>query len=454
MSGARGPRVAVGAALILGLAYWAWVVKIKPQREQAAEDAKLLFKGLDPDNTNEILLRKKGSADVLLRKVGGQWRLITPIAAPADQAAVGGLVTELAAAKREEIIVDKGADLRDFGLDQPSGEVTFQPATPGAKAEVLFFGMDSPDGRQAYAVVDGKPAVFLTDLFVKNSVLKDAGDLRDKTVWAFSPSDVEAVRSDISGFTVARDKDGRWQVDAPPRHEPGKGTVVDDWLDDLSRLRADSVPSETGKGNFGLRRGKALWLKLENGTFLVLTEGGKAKPGPGVYVQVAGHGPVYQLPSYLAATIEKKALDLMDLNVFSFGTGDVVRFEVRRPKGTLTAVKTSGVWNWVPTLAAKPGAKPFDFYAFLSALANTQLLRRLDAKAAPLTPAASVTFYGDNSVVLEKAVFGARRDGGQVASSLMKSQTVLAAANLLDSLPPDAPSAPAAPVAVSGAAKP
>jgi len=365
-------------------------------------------------------------------------------------------VTELAAAKRNEIIVDKGADLRDFGLDQPSGEVTFKPSTPGAKAEVLFFGLDSPDGSQAYAVVDGKPAVFLTDLFVKNSVLKDASDLRDKTVWTFNTSDVEAVRSDIGGFTVARDKDGRWQVDAPPRREPGKGTVVDAWLDDLSRLRADSVPSETGRGNFGLKRGRTLRLKLANGTLLVLTEGGKAQPGPGIYVQVAGQGPVFQLPANLAETIEKKALDLMDLNVFSFGTGDVARFEVRRPKGTLSAVKTSGVWNWTPPLAAKPGAKPFDFYAFLSAMANTQLLRRLDAKAAPLTPTASVTFYGDDDVVLEKAVFGPRRDGGMVASSLMKGQTVLAAANLLDSLPPDAPNAPAAaaPVAVSGAAHP
>ncbi|HTA16407.1 MAG TPA: hypothetical protein VK786_01515, partial [bacterium] len=114
-------------------------------------------------------------------------------------------------------------------------------------------------------------------------------------------------------------------------------------------------------------------------------------------------------------------------------------------------VKTSGVWSWTPPLAAKPGAKPFDFYAFLSGMANTQLLRRLDAKAAPLTPTASVTFYGADDVVLEKADFGARRDGGMVASSLMKSQTVLAAANLLDSLPPDA-QYPAASQAVSGSA--
>jgi hypothetical protein len=132
----------------------------------------------------------------------------------------------------------------------------------------------------------------------------------------------------------------------------------------------------------------------------------------------------------------------MDLNVFSFETGAVERIEIQRPKGSLTAVKTAGVWNWSPPRPLKAGEKAFDFYALLSSFANTQLIRRLDAKAAPLTPAASVSFYGDNNVLLEKAVFGARRDGGQVASSAMKNQTVLAVDNLLDGLPADGPGGP------------
>ncbi|HTB21167.1 MAG TPA: DUF4340 domain-containing protein [bacterium] len=443
--GGRGPIVAVALAAALGLVYWGWVVKIKPERAQAAEDAKLLFKGLDAGQTNEILLRKKGSADVLLRKLDGQWLLISPTAAPADTDAVNALVSALATAKRDEVVVDQGADLHDFGLDQPSGEVTFKPLSPGAKPEVLFFGLDSPEGNQAYGLIDGRPEVFLTDMNVKNSVLKDEPELRDRTVWTFDSSSVQAVRSDIGGFSVARDKQGIWQVKTAARHEPGKGNEIDDWLAEMSRLRADSVPSETGKGDFGLRKSQGIHLLFKNGTEMDIIEGRKTgqaprpgqfgQPGQGVYVQVAGKGPVFQLPGYSVPTIEEKAQALMDLNVFSFETGAVERIEIQRPSGSLTAVKTAGVWAWTPPRPLKPGQKAFDFYAFLSSFANTQLIRRLDAKDAPLTPTASVSFYGDNKVLLEKAVFGARRDGGQVASSFMKNQTVIAPGNLLDPLP-------------------
>jgi hypothetical protein len=447
--------VALAAAAALGLAYWGWVVKIQPRRAKAAEDAKLLFQGLGADNTSEILLKKKGSDDVLLRKIDGQWRLITPTAAPADSDAVATLVSQLAGAKRNETVVDKGADPRDFGLDQPSGEVTFKPTSPGAKADVLFFGMDSPDGGQTYAMIDGKPEVFLTYLSVKNSALKSAADLRDKTVWTFNPADVLTLTSDKEGFSLSRDKQGQWKVDAGTRHEPGKGSPVDDWLGQLSHLKAASVPSETGQGAFGLRGAKGLRLTLGNGTQLALLEGGKAQPS-GCYVQVAGRGPVFQLPPYEVPVIEQKAQGLMDLNVFDFFTGAVTRFEVKRPEGVLKALKTGGAWAWSPARPVKPGEKPFDFGGFLASFANAQLLKRLDSKKdAPLTPTATVTFYGDNGVLLEKAAFGARRDGGQVAASAMKNQTVIAAANLLDLLPPDAPDAPAvAPKAGSVTAHP
>jgi len=461
MSAPKGPFVALGLAAALGLVYWGWVIKLKPQRDKDKEDAKLLFKGLDAASTDEIVLRKKGSADVTLHKVDGQWRLVSPTAAPADQDAVTGLVSQLAGAKRNEIIAEKGADLHDFGLDDPSGAVTFRPSSPGAKAQVLFFGMDSPGGDQTYGLIDGQPAVFLTFLSVKNAVLKDAASLRDKTVWSFSPQDVEAVKDGVDGFSLTRGADGFWKVDAAARHEPGKGEQVDAWLGALSRLKADSVPSETGKGDFGLAGGKRIELTLKNGTKLTLVQGrskaaakGKtpAPPAGPTYVQLAGQGPVFQLSAASATPLGKKAQELMDLDVFKLQTGNVASFEVERPNGKLKAVKKAGVWAWDPPLEAKPGEKPFDFYGFLAGLANTQLLRRLDLKKdSPAKPQASLTFYGDKGELQEKCIFGPLRDGGQVAVSAMKNQAVVAVSNLLSALPPDIPRA--APAAATATAK-
>lgn len=466
MSPDRGPWIAVGAAAVLGLVYWGWVVEIKPKRAKEAEDAKLLFKGLDAADTDEILLRKTGGPDVLLRKVDKQWRLITPTAAPADAQAVDSLVSQLAGAKRNSIIVDKGADLRDFGLDKPSGEVTFKPSSPGAKAKVLYFGLDNPSGDQTYGFIDGLPEVFLTYKSVKTSVLKDAGDLRDKTVWTFQTSDVESVRSDVEGFTLAHEpKTGIWQVRAPGRTEPAKNSSVDEWLGELANLRAEAVPSETGKGAFGINPAHRLTLTLKGGTALTLLVGKRSQPKPqpqnrrsapleaGVYVQVAGQGPVFQLPGSAVDAVGKKATEIMDLNAFALQTGDAQRLEISRPKGKLVAVKKAGVWSWEPPLEQKPGDKPFDFYGFISLIANAQLIKRLDAakdKIGAEQTAASVTFFGDNDAVLEKCVFGPMRSGGQVVTSAQKNQTVLAANNLLASLPPDVPRAAPAATAPAG----
>lgn len=440
MKGDRGPWVAVGAAALLGLVYWGWVVELKPLRAKRDQAAKLLFRGLDAANTQEILLRKKGAADVLLRKIDGQWRLITPTAAPADEQAVTGLVTQLAGAMKNEVIVDKDADLREFGLDDPSGAVTFKPLSANAKPQILYFGLDSPDGGQTYGNIQGQTDVFLTYMSVKNAVLKDAGALRDKTVWTFTPSDVESLRSDNGDFSLSHGKDGTWIVAAPGRREPAKGSQVDSWLQNLAALKADAVPSETGKGKFGLEKGHRLALTLKNGTTLTLIEGAKLTRTAGVYTQLAGAGPVFQLPARDIGILEKAPRELMDLNVLSFETGEVQRMEIQREKSKLVGVKKSGVWSWEPPLEVKPGQHAFDFYSFLSAMANAQLLKRLDPKAdRPKQPQATVTFFGEDGGLLEKAEFGARRTAGQVVVSAMKNQTVLAAPNLLDTLPPDEP---------------
>jgi hypothetical protein len=436
----RGPWIAVSAAALLGLFYWGWEIEWKPLRAKRDQDAKLLFKGLDAANTREILLRKKGAADVLLRKIDDQWRLITPTAAPADGEAVKSLLTQLAGAMKEQVVVDKDADMREFGLDDPSGAVTFKPTSPNAKAGILYFGMDSPDGNQTYGNIQGQTDVFLTYMSVKNAVLKDAGALRDKTLWTFTPSDVESLRSDIGRFSLAHGKDGTWVVNAPDRQEPAKGEQVDSWLQNLASLKADSVPSETGKGKFDLEKGHRLSLTLKNGTTLTLIEGAKVTRTTGVYTQLAGAGPVFQLPPRDIGILEKAPQELMDLNVLSFRTGEVQRMEIQREKSKLVAVKKSGVWSWEPPLEVKPGQKTFDFYSFISALANAQLLKRLDPKAdQPKKPEATVTLFGEDGGLLEKAEFGGHRDKGQVVVSAMKNQTVIAASNLLDGLPPDRP---------------
>jgi hypothetical protein len=431
VSSPRTTIVAVGLAAALGAAYWGWTHKLKPARDKAAEDAKKPFAGLNAADTREVLLRK-GAEEVLLRKVDGAWRLLKPVQAPADAAAVERLVQALADLTREEVIAEDGADLRQYGLDAPSGAVTFVPATEGAKAQALFFGNDNPTGSYAYAMVDGQPQVFLSWLWVKNAILRDAAELRDKAVWHWEPSQLRELRSTQGGgFSLRRGAGSAWALRLGGQEEPGRQAAIEQWLEELAALKALRVPSEDGKGGpYGLQRGPRLTLSLEDGRQLQLNAGA-AVDEEGFYAQGLPGTPVYVLGAGDLLLLQMNGKDLADRQAFSLDTSQVQRFEVLRPEGSLKAVKSAGVWAWEGL-----DSGDFNFDVFLSRLAGAELSRRLAQADKPAKPVASVFFYAASGAVLEAAEFGPKRAGGQVAFGSNKQVVALVAENLLEGLPP------------------
>lgn len=436
MSSPRSTAGAVVVALVLGAAYWGWTYKLKPQRAQAAIDAKKPFAGLQAGDTREVLLRKTGSADVLLRRVDGSWRLIKPIQAPADQAAVLALVQALADVSREEIVADKDAELRQYGLDKPSGAATFLPVSAGAKAKVLYFGSDNPTGSYSYAMVDGEPQVFLAWLSAKSAILKDADALRDKAVWDFDAAKVKQLSStQAGGFTLLRADKGGWTVHSQGHDDPGKASAIEPWLGELGSLKASKVPSEDGKGgSWGLASRDLLSIQLVDGRTLTLREGAKAKDGSGFYASAKPGSPVYLLPESARSSLEKAAKDLSDSQAYQLDPQQVERFEVKRHGTLLTAAKTDGAWAWTPEQKAK--GKEFDFNAFLAKFQGATILKRLTPSAKPDKVDSGVYFYGSGGTLLESAEFGPKRDGGVLSVSGSKRNVVVVADNLLDGLPP------------------
>ncbi len=435
MSSPRATLIALGAAAALGAAYWGWTYKLKPARARAAEEAKKPFAGLKAEATQELLLRKGQGSEVLLRKVEGAWRLLKPIQAPADAEAVATLVQALADAGREETIVEKDAELRQYGLDAPSGAVSFVPASPGAKPKVLFFGNDNPLGSSTYAMVDGEPQVFLLASFVKTSVLKDAADLRDKAPWRFDGADVQGLRSTHGGgFSLERGPDGAWKLRLAGKEEPARAGAVESWLGELGTLKALRVPSEDGKGGaWGLNRGPRLAVTLKDGRRLQLNAG-SAAGSEGFHAQGAPGSAVFVLPASALLVLEKPGKDLADRQAFALNASEVERFEVIRPQGKLTAVRADGAWSWQPK--AEEDGKEFDFEGFIGRFAGTELLQRLPKTDKPAKPTATVFFYGASGAVLEGTEFGAQRGAGVVAYSANKRTVTVVAGNLLDGLPP------------------
>ena len=431
------PRVTLAlvlSAAALGGGYWYWEVKTKPAREAAAEDAKKLFPDLKSSGTGEILVRVAKKPDVLLRKVGEAWQLISPVQAPADKEAVDGILEQLKSVKREEVVEDKATDLRKFGLDDPSGAITFKPLS--GKAQVLFFGADNFDGSKAYGMVDGQPGVFLAVLASKTALLKDADGLREKRLLLFDPAKLGALRSS-KGFSVEKDKQGYWQVKAGAQVEPAKQDKVTEWITALQGIKGESVAEEkaASPGKYGLGAAK-VELALNGAPGLTLQKGKLKDKGPSFYGRVMGQTQVWVLPSSAAAALDKDARALMDLQAFAFKPGLVEGLSVWHGGVTITAKRNKDLkWAWDPPYKPKPGVPAFGFEDFVAKVSGTERLGRLPESALPKEPALVVTFYGADNSLLERAVLGPAGAKDRVAQSAMKKMVMRIPANVFEGLP-------------------
>ena len=310
MSSRPSPTV---VALLVAVALWVgwawWMNKGKPAKLEREEQALRIFPELKDDGPAEITVSIPGSPNVDLKKVDGAWRILAPIQAGVEIRAIDGLLDQLKFAKREEVVVEKDADLKEFALDRPSGIVSFKGASATAKGGVLSFGSANPTGAQAYAMVSGRPEVFLTSSTVKSGLLKDADALRDKALWDFEVADVQRVDSTLgAGYTLERGKDGAWQVTRPVR-KAAKGEEVKNFLQSLKDLRIEKFVDEEGKnlGKYGLSQGRIELKTTKQGVALQLTRGKEEAPSKGRYFQVKGRPQVFTLPAYSHTMMDQQA---------------------------------------------------------------------------------------------------------------------------------------------------
>ncbi len=434
----RGTLILVLLAAALGAGYWYWEVKSKPAREQAAEDAKRLFPDMKAESTGEVLLRKDKDPDVLLRRVDGQWRLIQPVQAPADQAAVAALLEQLHDMKRDEVVEEKGGDLHKFGLDAPSGAVTFTPLSPNAKAQVLFFGMDSFDGSKAYGLIDGQPAIFLTALAGKTAILKNADGLRDKSLANFEEAQVVAVHSTIgAGFSLDKDAKGAWRVSAGGRTEPGDAGKISAWLQQLKGLKGDQVVDEAGKdpGRYGLGAAK-VELSFGGKEKQAFIKGKLKDKGPAFYLKMQGLPQVWAMPAGADTALKQEGKALMELRAFQLQAGLVERVSFWQHGTTLTARRKEDLtWAWDKAPKPVPGQKPLDFPDFIAKAAGAERIKTLAPSAKPTHPLALITFFDKGDHMTDIAWLGPHQDGGQVVYSGRKDLASIVANNLFDLLP-------------------
>lgn len=350
-------RIAVLALLVVALGIYLLRVEL-PKAEREAEGEKLVDVADDaitkvdltfPDR--HIVLAKQGD------KPDGPWRLAQPLDAPADDAAVKGLITALTSAKVSKTLEDKTGDLAVFGLD--TGNPTVVVTTGKDTLAPIQVGKATQIGGKVY-VRRGDGPVLLVASPLKVGLDKQVKDLRDKQIMSFTDDQVERIDVKPADGTpvalVRKDRDA-WVVE--PGDHVADPTEVRTYLASLRSARAVDFPADVDAAQAGLETPRlTVTATLKDGAPpQTLLLGGERTEGSAkqVYVQRAGQPTIYALGDWSWRALSKDALQFRDKTVLGFAAERVGRVTIERKTGTgATLVRTPTGWTVEGGDAAAP----------------------------------------------------------------------------------------------------
>ncbi|CAN5606640.1 hypothetical protein BH11PLA2_BH11PLA2_06380 [soil metagenome] len=194
-----------------------------------------LAKFIDADRATLV----RGDRTVTFVKLNGTWKMMKPVTADAEQGELDELLNAVAKLRAAELIADKPANLKEYGLDKPEEVWTFA----NGDMEVLKLSLGSRDksGTKVYAKVNGSDIVALLDAPLTNRL---TAEYRKRAVWTgvdAAQVDTIAVSSGMTNFAFR--KQGMAWVDSSAG-EPVNAAAVTELLDTLAGLKASKYVTD------------------------------------------------------------------------------------------------------------------------------------------------------------------------------------------------------------------
>jgi Domain of unknown function (DUF4340) len=375
------------------------------QAGKSEEETKKLF-NIKADDITRIVLKYPGE-EIEIVRTGGGWKLVKPIKADADSAAVSTLTHEIADADVKRTVDDNPTDLGPFGLAKPA--VTVVVSTKDKTLPGVEVGGKAPIGYSVYIKTTDKPAVILTSGAFGPGTKRTVSDLRDHTLMSFKADDVNKliVKQDGQAPVELEKEKGNWKIVKPVKYG-ADSNAVRTLLGSLSNARIDEFTSDNPATltQYGLDK-PALEVSIYAGPgqSRQSLEFGQKEAGQGkddYYVRRGEKPNVYTVHSYVFNDANKALNDLRDRTVLAFDPDKVEQVKVTS-NGKSFAVARAADGKWTETDGGKVDADPVKVRQFIDRLHD------LKAESIVQDTSANLDKFGLNSPNEEVAFTG--KDG-------------------------------------------
>jgi hypothetical protein len=384
------------------------------------------FAGVEADKIEQVTVTSASAEQTTLQKQGSAWQVTAPIAAPADEAEVSGIASNLASLEVQRVVDEQATDFKQYGLDPGRITVAFKT---GGKEHTLLLGKKTPTGGDMYARLPGAPRVFLVSSFLETTFNKTSFDLRDKTVLKIDREKVERVEVQTGDSTKTFVKQGAdWRITAPIEARADFGAVegIIGRLNTspMKSIEAPEVTDPKALAKYGLDK-PAATIRVGSGSAQAGLAIGKSAAEGTVYARDLSRPMVFTIESGLADELKKPADDFRIKDLFDARAFNTTRIEAVRQGTTLAFEKDKDGWKQVTPSAKAADAAKVD--ALLTALTNTRA-NGFEPKLAATgldAPEVTATIKFEDGKKEEKVAFAkkgadafARREGDTAAAKI------------------------------------
>jgi hypothetical protein len=331
----RGLRFIILLLIAIPLGWYAYHDSTKGPIDDSPKRDKAF--AVEADKIDELEIKSESGDRTALRRKGSDWEIVQPIAAPADQAAVSGITSNLSSVEIQRVIDENAADLKEFGLAEPRVEVAFKA---NGKQLRLQLGQKTPSGTDVYAKLADAKKVFLVPSFLDSTFNHGTFDLRDKSVLKLDREKVDTVEVTAGGRTTrVEKKNGEWQIGEPSLGRAEFG-AVDGLVSRISSVQMKSiVPDSSDLKKYGLDK-PAVTVRLGSGSSqATLLIGGPAETGT-VYAKDFSRPTVFTIESTLLDDLKKDGSEYRQKDLFDARSFNTTRLEIVRNGQTSVFEKT------------------------------------------------------------------------------------------------------------------
>ena len=332
--------------LVAGYFYYFEVVQ--RERKQAEEVRAMKIFHFKADGIRALEIFSKDKKTVKLAKETA-WRIVEPIEAGVDQAALEGFISTLETLRAERELADAPeTDLDTYGLDKPPLKIRLQE---NGRWVELVMGDKSPVGDGYYARTAEKPGVFLVSEGVRGILNKGLDELRRRDLFDFTPDQVVGVEVSRQGNSVVRLdlQDGNWSSPDQPGLKV-KASKVENLLEQMQWLRVEEFLEDEPK-NFeahGLEPADAeVKLRFKEGSTADLLLAKKTE-GKALVAACSSQLPaVVKVGASFLDELPGSLQDFEDRSVFSFKNDEIKQMKWQTGQTEVQAVRLAeNKWGW------------------------------------------------------------------------------------------------------------